>query len=154
MRVFDSDGRETVIWGPTASVEVNVPAMGSVIWKDSWVLDGVTIGAKEIVDVRQCFGDVAYIYALGNDQGKCLISLSFVIFLGKKNCTEGTPFESIDDGLSAYAGNRISIRTGAQPITIGGFSRNAWLIGIDIGNTEAGKSISHGNVSFMMELEK
>ena len=86
MEVFSIGGASKPVkaWGPTASVGVQVPALEGIGGKGSdWLLEGVQIGAKEIVDVRQCFNDVSYIYALGNDQGQCMISLSFIIFIGR-----------------------------------------------------------------------
>ena len=152
MDVFGGKGKSVEVWGPTASVEVKAAALGSVVG-DSWLLEGVTIGAKEIVDVRKCFEDVAYIYALGNDQGRCVIVLNFVVFIGQKDCGQGQGFEAVEAGLRAYAKGRISQSTSPQPISIGSFTRNGWLMGIDIGALDVEKSVCHSSATFLMELE-
>lgn len=154
MEIFGSTGKSVVAWGPTASVTVSVPALGSVV-NDSWILTGVNLGAKEIVDVRQCFNDISYIYALGNDQGRCLASLSFIVFLGRKNCEGGGDnFKTIEQGVDSYKSNRISKNTSSQSITIGGFSCKGWLTGIDVGQTNPQNDTCTGVLSFMLQLEK
>lgn len=153
MEVFGSKGKSVEVWGPAASVEVRAPALGSVIG-DSWLLEGVTISAKEIVDVRQCFEDVAYIYALGNDQGKCVIVLHFIVFIGQKDCGQGKGFEAVEAGMRAYAQNRISTEEGRkrQIIGIGSFARQGWLVGIDISGLDPERSVCHAAATFIMEL--
>jgi len=145
-------GRSTVVWGPTASVKVRVGAFGSLI-DDSWILENVAIGAKEIVDVRQCFNDVSYIYALGNDQARCGITLQFAVFIGTAACRGKSNTGAIKAGLTKYVANRISQKTKAMNITIGSFSTKGWLVGIDIGQIEGTKGICHATAAFIMQLE-
>lgn len=154
MNIFSigKDSRPVKVWGPTASVSVSISALGSIVG-DDWVLEGVQIGAKEIVDVRQCFNDVSYIYALGNDQGNCSIVLSFVVFIGTKNCVGGDNMAAIELGLSKYKNSRISRNTTPTTISIGGFSTRGWLTGLSIGNLDAEKGICHAVSTFIMQLE-
>lgn len=152
MTVFSSNDVSVEAWGPTAAVTVTAEALGGVI-NDSWLLVGFTVNASEITDVRQCFNDMSYIYALGNDQGRCLISLEFAILIGKKNCSsKGDNTKAIDDGLGNYVKGRVSQKKAATTITIGGFSRKGWLKGIRIGNLDPAKGICYGTVEFIMEL--
>ena len=153
MKVFSSkdDTRSVVAWGPTASVKVIVPALEGVI-DDTWLLTGFQVGAREIVDVRQCFNDVSYIYALGNDQSSCAITLIFTIFIGMKECQGVSMTSSIASGLDAYVESRISQKTSPLSITIGSFSRMGWVVGIDIGQVDPKKGTCVGTVSFIMEL--
>ena len=153
MRVFSSSGdtRSVVAWGPTASVNVRVAALGGVI-DNTWLLTGFQIGAREIVDVRQCFNDVSYIYALGNDQSSCAITLVFTVFIGTKNCSGASMTSSIGSGLGAYVKSRISKKTSPSSITIGSFSKMGWLVGVDIGQPDPAKGTCVGTVSFIMEL--
>lgn len=154
MKVFGSDSGNIKIYGPTTSVIVNVEALGGIVG-DSWILTDFHVGAKEIVDVRQCFNDVSYIYALGNNQAKCEISLTFAIFIGRQNCNGGNMgnnTSAIDDGIRAYVQNRISNATETGKITIGDFSSYGWLIGFDIGQVDAVKGICYASVQFIMKL--
>lgn len=157
MKIFSSDSRSIEVWGPTASVDVSVPALGSVI-DNTWILVNFSVGAREITDIRQCFNDVSYIYALGNNQAQCLISLTFAILIGSQNCkdSENGNTAAIKNGLSGYIENRISTEEGQKPsmITIGAFSRMGWLTGIDIGNLDASKGVCYGTVNFIMELKQ
>ena len=153
MKIFSSNTGRIEAWGPTASVDVKAPALGGVV-DDTWVLVNFSIGAREITDIRQCFDDVSYIYALGNNQAQCAITLTFVIFIGRRNCIGFNNTDKITDGLSAYINNRISKKTSPSTITIGKFSRMGWLTGIDIGNLDAAKGVCYGTAHFIMELEK
>ena len=153
MKIFSSDSGTVEAWGPTASVDVKVSALGSVI-NDSWLLVNFAVGAREITDIRQCFDDVSYIYALGNNQAQCAITLTFVIFIGKKLCKGTNNTAAIEAGLSAYVNSRISKKTSPSTITIGNFSRMGWLTGIDIGNLDAAKGVCYGTAHFNMELKK
>ena len=155
MKIFQisGDSRATEMWGPTAAVVVKVDALGGSV-DDDWLLAGAQIGAKEIVDVRQCFNDVSYIYALGNDQNQCLITLQFLIFIGTKFCRGQHNTRAIRTGLKQYVANRISQKTSAQNITIGNFSAKGWLKGIDIGQFDASRGVCSGTLSFIMQLEK
>lgn len=155
MKIFQisGDNRATEMWGPTAGVVVKVDALGSSVDAD-WLLSNARVGAKEIVDVRQCFNDVSYIYALGNDQGQCAIVLNFVIFIGTKSCRGQHNTKAIADGLKKYVSNRISQKTSAQNITIGNFSTKGWLTSIDIGQFDASRGTCGGTLSFIMQLEK
>lgn len=153
MKIFSSDSRAIEAWGPTASVEVKASALGDVV-DDTWILVNFFVGAREITDIRQCFNDVSYIYALGNNQGQCAMSLTFAILIGKKSYNESDSTSAIKNGLSAYVASRISKKTSPSPVTIGNFSRMGWLTGIDIGNLDASKGICYGTAHFIMELEK
>lgn len=155
MKIFQisGDDRAVEMWGPTASVAVKVDALGSSVG-DDWLLEGAQIGAKEIVDVRQCFNDVSYIYALGNDQGQCSIILQFVVFVGTRFCRGQHNTKAIQTGLKQYVANRISQHTAALNITIGNFSTKGWLTAINIGQFDATRGLCRGTVSFIMQLEK
>lgn len=153
MKVFSSDSRGVEVWGPTAAVDVKVDALGGVV-DNSWILVNFAVGAREIVDVRQCFDDMSFIYALGNNQSNCQISLTFAIFIGTISCNGRNNTEAIEAGLSAYVSKRISQNTSAGKISIGNFSRMGWLTGIDIGNADVNKGVCYGTVHFLMELKK
>jgi hypothetical protein len=155
MKVFSisGDSRATEMWGPTASVSVRIAALDAVVG-GSWLLEGVNIGAKEIVDVRQCFNDVAYIYALGNDQRQCSITLQFVVFIGTRYCRGKSNTKAIQSGLNSYKTNRVSQKTAPQPITIGSFSTKGWLIACDIGQFDPVRGLCHAVATFIMQLEK
>jgi hypothetical protein len=153
MKVFSSDSRGVEAWGPTAAVDVNVDALGGVV-DNSWILVNFAVGAREIVDVRQCFDDMSFIYALGNNQSNCQISLTFAILIGTKFCKGSNNTAAIEEGISAYVSNRISQRINAGKISIGNFSRMGWLTGIDIGNADVNKGVCYGTVHFLMELKK
>ena len=111
MRVFSSDSRGVVAWGPAASVDVRVSALGGIVDR-SWILVNFSIGAREIVDIRQCFNDTSFIYALGNNQSSCQISLTFAIFFGAANCMSTNNTNDIRAGIDAYAEGRISKQIG------------------------------------------
>ena len=107
MKVFSSDSRTVEMWGPTASVKVLSGALKNTDSED-WLLTNFAIGAKEIVDVRQCFDDVSYIYAMGNNQSECEITMVFAIFIGRKNCKGKSNLEALKRGMDAYVERRIS----------------------------------------------
>ena len=151
MKVFSSDTRTVEMWGPTASVSVKVAALSDVVG-DSWLLSNMQAGAKEIVDVRQCFNDVAYIYALGNDQSKCTMTLVFTILIGRKNCSGSHNTANIKKGFKAYDSNRISQKTSPQSIAIGNFSGSGWLVGIDIGGVDPTRGICQGTAHFIIQM--
>lgn len=153
MDVFTIGGKTkpVKVWGPTASVNIEVPALGSVVG-NSWVLEGMQVGAKEIVDIRQCFNDVSYIYALGNDQSRCSITLSFVVFIGTEDCKGNNNMSAIKAGLEAYKNSRISKTPTVTHLGIGGFATKGWLIGIDIGQLDAERGLCHGVATFIMQL--
>ena len=153
MKVFSSDSRGVEAWGPTAAVDVKVDALGGVV-DNTWILVNFAVGAREIVDVRQCFDDMSFIYALGNNQSNCQISLTFAILIGTKFCKGNNNTAAIEAGLSAYVSKRISQKTSAGKIAIGNFSRMGWLTGIDIGNADVNKGVCYGTVHFLMELKK
>jgi hypothetical protein len=153
MKIFSSNTGKIEAWGPTASVDVKASALGGVVDK-TWILVNFSIGAREITDIRQCFDDVSYIYALGNNQAQCAMSLTFAILIGKKNCKGSNNTSAIEKGLSQYVKRRISKKTSPSPVTIGNFSRMGWLTGIDIGNLDAAKGICYGTANFIMELKK
>ena len=153
MKVFSSDSRGVEAWGPTAAVDVKVDALGGVV-DNTWILVNFAVGAREIVDVRQCFDDMSFIYALGNNQSNCQISLTFAILVGTKFCKGNNNTAAIEARLSAYVSKRISQKTSAGKIAIGNFSRMGWLTGIDIGNADVNKGVCYGTVHFLMELKK
>lgn len=153
MKVFDRDGSNINIWGATASVSVIVDAVPDI--DNTWVLSDVRIGAQEIVDVRKCFNDESYIYALGNDQGRCSISLTFAVFCGtcRNGSDGGQSMSAIGAGVSSYKSSRISKNVSPGSITIGGFSTRGWLISIDIGQMDPDTMTCRGTVNFLMDLE-
>ena len=153
MKVFSADTDSIEVWGPTASVDVSISALGSIVNND-WLLVNLSAGAREIVDVRQCFNDVSVIYALGNNQGQCLMTLTFAIFIGQKNClsVRNSNTVALANGFDKYASKRISKNPQRSAITIGSFSRYGWLTGVDVGNLDAEKGICYGTVNFIMEL--
>lgn len=155
MDVFSIGGRSkpVKVWGPIASVSVKAGGLGSIGGNGSdWLLEGVQVGAKEIVDVRQCFNDVSYIYALGNNQSSCVMSLSFMVFIGTKNCFGDNNTDAIMEGIREYKNSRISQNTSPVVVSIGNFSKKGWLIGIDIGAMDPGKAVCHGVATYMMQL--
>jgi len=153
MQVFSKDSRGVEAWGPTASVNVKADALGGIV-DNTWILVNFALGAREIVDIRQCFDDVSFLYALGNNQSSCQISLTFAILIGKKWCKGDNNTSAIEEGLDAYVKSRVSQRKDAGKIQIGKFSRMGYLIGIDIGNADPMRGVCYGTVHFNMELEK
>ncbi len=153
MQVFSKDSRGVEVWGPTASVNVKADALGGIV-DNTWILVNFAVGAREIVDIRQCFDDVSFLYALGNNQSSCQISLTFAILIGKKWCKGANNTSAIEEGLDAYVKSRVSQRKNAGKIQIGKFSRMGYLIGIDIGNADPMRGVCYGTVHFNMELEK
>ena len=151
MDVFGANGSNITVWAPPSGVAVSMPFLGGIVG-DTWLVTGLQIGAKEITDIRQCFNDVSYVYALGNDQRQCIMSVSFVVMIGKKECKDGDPLASIKDGLEAYGGTRISQMPNGGVISIGGLSRYCYLVGIDISQVDASKGICAGNAQFIMKL--
>lgn len=154
MLVFGSGNKAVVAWGPSASVTVKVDGFEGLI-DDSWVLKDMRVGASEIADVRQCFNEVSYIYALGNNQRECAIVLNFLVFLGAKDCKVGMENTvAIEDGLKRYISNRVSKRPDSPiSITVGSFSRMGWLKDIGISSVDASRSYCLGTLSFIMKLE-
>lgn len=152
MRVFSKDSRGTEIWGPTASVDVRIDALSSVVG-NSWLLVDLAIGAKEIVDIRQCFSDVSYIYALGNNQAESAMTLKFVVLVGRKDCKGKDNFSAISDGFAEYADNRVSMQLDPMAITIGKFSRMGWMTSLNVGALDASKGICYGTAEFIVELK-
>lgn len=151
MKVFSSDTKSVEVWGPTASVDVKISAMSGVI-NNTWLLTNLNFGAREIVDVRQCFNDVSVIYALGNNQGQCQMTLTFVILIGRKNCKGVSNTSALHNGVRQYVQNRISQKTTPSTIAIGSFAGSGWLTGIDIGNVDAEKGICYGTVHFIVQI--
>lgn len=152
MEIFSTDSRGVEVWGPTASIDVRVGALGRL--SDSWVLTNISINAKEITDIRQCFGDVSYIYALGNDQRQCAASLTFAVFIGAKKCGSGNNTKALLSGFKSYDSGRISQNKQPSTIAIGNFSCLGWLTGINAGGVDAFRGICYCTVSFIMELPK
>ena len=152
MLVFSSDSRGIEAWGPTASVEVVVDALERLI-DNTWVLTNFSIGAREIVDIRQCFHDVSFLYALGNNQSACQITLTFAIFIGRMACKGEAFTHAIKDGLDKYVEKRVSEKKAACKIGIGDFARMGYLVSIDIGNADVEKGICTGTLTFNMELK-
>ena len=151
MDIFFQDSRATKIWGPTASTTVEVEALNDVV-NDKWVLAGMTMGAKEIVDVRQCFNDTSFIYAFGNDQSSCQMSLLFMIYIGKCKKEDMSQMENVVKGYEQYKKTRISENPIATEITIGNFSRYGWLTGLNIGQVDPMRGTCRGTASFLVEL--
>lgn len=155
MDVFSIGGKSkpVKVWGPIASVSVKAGGLASIGRNGSdWLLEGVQVGAKEIVDVRQCFNDVSYIYALGNDQGQCRMVLMFMVFVGTEDCSGDNNTDAIMEGIVEYKNGRISQNTSPVPVSIGNFSAKGWLVGIDIGNIDAEKGVCHGVATYIMQL--
>lgn len=132
-------------------MNVSIEALGSIV-DDTWILTGVAAGMKEITDVRQCFNDVSYIYALGNNQGSCLMDLTFAVFIGKRECKGGNNTSAMNDGIAAYLKSPISKKPQGTPITIGGLSGKGWLTGLDIGGLDPSKGVCEGTAHFIIEL--
>lgn len=155
MRIFSSASKGIVVWGPTAAVNVKIKALGSVV-DDTWILVNLSVGMKEITDIRQCFNETSYIYALGNSQGNCSITLTFVIFIGTKECKGdgNSAVGNISDGLNMYLKNRISKKTIPTSITIGNFSCMGWLSGVDVSGLDPERGVCYGTVQFIMEMPK
>ena len=151
MTVFGKDSRGIEAWGPTASVDVKCSALGEVV-DDSWILVNFSMGAKEIVDVRQCFNEVSFLYALGNDQGQCRMSMTFAILIGRRNCEGENNTGAMHSGLRSYVTNRISKETSAGTIAIGNFAGSGWLVGIEIGNVDAERGLCYGTVNFIVRI--
>ena len=151
MQIFSSNSKGIVTWGPTASVNVSIGALGSIV-DDTWILVGLSMGMKEITDVRQCFDDVSYIYALGNDQGNCVMELSFAVFIGRRECQGGDNTSAMNDGIAAYLKSRISKNPEGSTITIGGLSGKGWLTGLNMGGLDPERGICRGTVQFIIEL--
>lgn len=152
MDVFSIGGRSkpVKVWGPIASVYVKAGGLGYI--GSDWLLEGVQVGAKEIVDVRQCFNDVSYIYALGNDQGQCRLVLMFIVFIGTKGCSFENNTSAITNGIVKYKEGRISQNTSPVTVSVGDFSAKGWLVGIDIGSVDADKGVCHGVATYIMQL--
>ena len=152
MNIFSSSGAKAYAWGPTASVSVRVPALGGVV-DNSWILVGCGIDAREIADVRQCFNDVSYIYAMGNRQSYCQLTLTFVVMIGQQWCSGFSDnFSAISAGIKAYRSRRISKHPTPNNITIGGMSRRGWLVGINVGNLKPQNGTCIGTATFLMQL--
>lgn len=155
MQVFSKDSRGVEAWGTIASADVKVSALDGVV-DNSWILTSFAVGAREIVDIRQCFGDVSFLYALGNKQASCSLTLTFMVLIGRKSCKGNHNMDAVSSGLEAYVFKRIGASGGRSPSTveIGGFSRFGWLVGIDIGNVDADKGICQAVVHMNMRLCK
>ena len=151
MLVFSSDSRGIEAWGPTASVQVKVDALGGLV-DDSWILVDFSLGAKEIVDIRQCFNEVVFMYALGHNQSQCAMSMRFAVMIGRRKCKGKENLSALNAGLRQYVTNRISQKTEAQSITIGGLSGSGWLTGINIGGVDASKGICYATVEFLIRI--
>ena len=152
MDVFTISGANKPVktWGPTASVKVKLSVLDGLV-NDTWLLEGLYIGAKEIVDIRQCFNDVSYIYALGNDQSSCLITLNFLVFIGTRGCRGTSNLSVITD--NNYRADRISQHTTPHTLGIGGFAIKGWLKEINIGQLDPERGVCHGTVGFIMQME-
>lgn len=151
MLIFSSDSRGIEAWGPTAAVKVKVAALGGIV-DDSWILINFSLGAREIVDVRQCFNEVAFIYALGHNQAECVMTMKFAVMIGRRKCKGRDNTSAMDAGLRQYVLNRISKKTDAQSIAIGNFAGSGWLTGIDIGDVDASKGICYATVNFLIRI--
>ena len=152
MVIFGEDPKKSVhVWGPISSLKVTIDSFPPVE-SDEWALVGMETAANEVVDIRRCFNDETYLYALGNDQGRCRFSLSFVVFLAGEECDESKAFNALQKGIDDYAANRISKRTKESTATIGGLSLYGWLDGMTVGNMDADRGICYASVNFIMKL--
>lgn len=151
MTVFSSDSRGIEAWGPTASVAVKCEALGSVI-DDSWILVDFSLGAQEITDIRQCFNDVSFIYALGNDQRQSRMTMTFAVFIGSRKCSGQNNTKAIADGFRSYVLNRISKKTNPQSLAVGSFAGSGWLDGIQIGRVDADTGVCYATVTFIARI--
>lgn len=150
MDVFSSNGSGVVAWGPVASVNVKLSALQDLI-DDSWILISFEFEAKEMTDVRQCFNEVSYIYALGNDQSQSRMTMTFAIFIGAKECKGDNNMTAIGSGFSNYLDNRISKKQKTS-IAIGSFSGSGWVTGLSIGNVDARRGLCYGTVDMIVDL--
>ena len=150
MDVFSSNGSGVVAWGPVASVNVKLSALQDLI-DDSWILVNFEFGAKEITDVRQCFNEVSYIYALGNDQNQSRMTMTFAIFIGAKECKGDNNMTAIGSGVTEYLDKRISKKQKSS-IAIGSFSGSGWVTGLSIGNVDAKRGLCYGTVDLIVDL--
>lgn len=155
MEVFSSkeDTRSIDVWGPTVGVTVEIQPLSDIL-DDTWMLYNLSVGAREITDIRQCFNDVSFIYALGNNQTNCSMTLEFMVFVGRKSCKGDDHTNAIGDGLDAYTNYRISAHTDPTQITIGSFSRWGWITGIDIGGVDPKRGICRGRIYLNIQLQK
>lgn len=145
--IFSASSKGVEVWGGTAPIKVDVPQL--TLAGTDYVLADAQISAREIVDVRQCFNDVSYIYALGNDQSQCAMTLKLLAFFIDCN-VDNTG--DILLGLKEYSISRISENTSAQTITIGNLSVDGWLVGIDIGNFDVERGYCVVNAHFIIKL--
>ena len=130
---------------------MKVAALGNVV-DDTWILVNFSLGAREIVDVRQCFNEVAFIFALGHNQSECRMSMTFAVMIGRRRCKGQNNTAALHAGLRQYVLNRISKKTDAQTIAIGNFAGSGWLTGINIGNVDADKGICYATVDFLIRI--
>lgn len=151
MLVFSKDSRGVEAWGPTVSVAVNIEALGNIV-DDSWILVNFAIGAREIVDIRQCFNDVSFIYALGNNQSSLNLTLTFAILVGTRKCKGDNNMGTLSAGMRRYFLNRISQKTKPSTIAIANWAGKGWLTGIDIGQVDASKGVCYGTVHFLVRF--
>lgn len=137
-----------VVWGPTASITVKAPALGGVVDK-SWVLVDMRASAREIADIKQCFDDVSFIYALGNDQAKCVMSLTFLIFISK--CGQDQT-GNITSGFESYKQRRIFASPDGEDFSVGNFTRHGWPVGLEIGPVDLKRQACYGTIHYLTEL--
>lgn len=146
------DNKQIHVWGPTATVETRIEALSNIEDSDNWALVGMQAGATEIVDVRQCFNDEAYLYAMGNDLGQCRITLLFAVFLSGPECDEKESLKALKDGIDDYVDNRISKRPKRTSITIGELALYGWLSGLNVGSMDPERGVCSVAVTFIWEL--
>ena len=139
-----------------ASTDVRVESLGDSIVGNTWFLSGFRINAEEITDVVQCFGDEAYIYAMGSDKDRCRLTMTFVVMTGRK-CVHGGSYsgmDAVEKGIAAYGKGRISMSTNPGTVTIGKMSKSGWLVGIEVSGRDLKAGVCTATVEFILEMKR
>lgn len=150
--VFKSSKAAVRVFGPLATESVHIS--GIDVWNDDrWALIGASYNYREILDVRQCFNDTAFLFALGNNLSAGRMELSFLVFLSEPGCSPGGEFKAIKDAIESYRSERVSNKLSHIEVTIGSCTVSGWLDSMAAGNFDADRGVCVVSFSFLARLD-
>ena len=135
--IFGADGKSNVqVWGPLVGAEVKMDGIGGLDG-EGCALIGFRINAQEIVDIRKCFNDELYLYALGNDDSRGAIELIFLVHLQGGKCDGQSSANPVKAAYESYCSSgRVSKKKGTVSVTVVGINLTGWVSGFYAGDVD------------------
>lgn len=140
------------VFGPLPLVTVEVDGFQSLT-DDNWALVDMQINHQEILDVRQCFNNTAFLFSLGNDLSHGTIDLTFMVFLSAEGCKSDEVFLSLSNGIETYKALRVSQSQSTLQMTIGNLSMFGWLKGMRAYGFDPSRGVCYVSISFLAKME-